>query len=259
MNIFSHRRNTLFVTVSAVLFLFTISNAYAGKIVLSNGEWNLTDTGFTTSPLNDPAAYATNVAGWFTGGGTGNFLAYSNNFGLTGNYLASAMTSAGNMWTVSMAAPFTLATLLSYDGVFLAGNPVDNQVLIDYVNAGGNVYLAGGTGWGGPFAEAAQWNTFLNAFGLGFGAPYNGVGGNIAISSTHPIFVNVDHLYQDNGNDTLDISVLDPRAQVLVSLNGHGLYAVYDSGPVGVAEPATFLLVVAGLAGLGFLKKRITT
>ena len=51
----------------------------------------------------------------------------------------------------------------------------NNAVLIDYVNAGGNVYLAGGTGAGGAAAEAAQWNTFLNYFGLGFEPSYNGI------------------------------------------------------------------------------------
>jgi hypothetical protein len=257
MKNFTYTRKMVLVMVSAVLSLLMITTAHAGKIVLSNDEWNLSDYGFTVNPINDPVTYASNVAGWFTGGGAGSFLAYSGNFGLTGNSLASAMTSAGNTWIVSMADPFTLATLLGYDGVFLAGNPVDNHVLIDYVIAGGNVYLAGGTGYGGAAAEAAQWNTFLNAFGLGFGSFYNGVGGNISISSPHPIFANVDHLYQNNGNDTLDIIASDPRAQVLLSLNGHGLYAVYDSGPVAAPEPATFLLIGAGLAGAGFLRKMI--
>jgi hypothetical protein len=59
------------------------------------------------------------------------------------------MTSAGHSWTVSTAVTFDLPTLLQYEGVFLAGNAVDNQVLINYVNNGGNIYLAGGTGWGG--------------------------------------------------------------------------------------------------------------
>lgn len=247
------------VLMAATLFFSIASAASAGKIVLANDEWTLSETGFS-NPVDDPGIFATNVAAWFAGGSSGSFLAYSNNFGFTGASLANAMAGAGYSWTVSTAGTFDLPTLSGYDGVFLGGFAADNSVLIDYVNAGGNVYLAGGTArLGSAAAEAAAWNTFLNNFGLGFDAPYNNVMGSIAVSSGHPIFNGVDSLYQNNGNNTLDLFALDPNNEVLVSLNGNGLYAIYESAAAQVPEAATLLLLGAGLAcvaGIG-RKKRI--
>jgi hypothetical protein len=64
-------------------------------------------------------------------------------------------------------------------------------VLIDYVKAGGNVYLCAGTGWGGAQPKADRWNTFLNAFGLNFAGAYHGITGNQTVNSSHPIFAGV--------------------------------------------------------------------
>jgi hypothetical protein len=100
--------------------LVSISNAHAqGKIVVANDEWILSDSG--TGAPNDPGVFALNVANFFSGS-TGSFLAYSGNFGLVGNSLANTMTGAGYGWTVSTAAPFTLATLQNYNAVFLGGS-----------------------------------------------------------------------------------------------------------------------------------------
>lgn len=247
-----------------VLTSFTLSHtAQAGKIVLANDEWTLGNTGFANAGGTNAATFAKNVAAWFTGGGTGSFLVYTDNFGLVQSNLQAAMTGAGHTWTINTGIGFTLANLSAFDAIFLGGPAFSYNatVLTDYVNTGRNVYLMGGTGIGGAAAEAARWNPFLNNFGLGFGSPYNGVIGNIPISSPHPIFVGVTQLYQNNGNDALDLIATDPLTDVLVSFGGHDLYAVFDSSAGNVIpEPSTWLLLgigVLGIFGMSWLRRRV--
>jgi hypothetical protein len=203
-----------------------------GKIVVVNDDWILSDTGFVAP--NGPGMFAANVASWFTDGSEGKFHAYSDHFGLTGSSLASAMTGAGHTWTTGTSGfTFDLATLKQYDGIFLLVAPADNNVLIDYVESGGNVYLA----YSGDGSQLdKQYDTFVNHFGLGLGTINNGIAGNVAISSSHPIFSNVDHLYNVNGSDIVDLDPADPRQTVLVSQSDHGLYAVFDGGISNFAQ-----------------------
>jgi hypothetical protein len=168
-----------------------------GKIVVSNDEWPLSETGFSQAP--DAATFARNIAAWFTGGQPGDFLVYSTNFSLTEfspdpsalpvpSPLCPTLIAARHTCTVNPSLPFDLPTLQGFNGVFLAGKVnggvPDNTVLIEYVEHGGNVYLAGGTGMPGGFRdaseEAAAWNPLLNHFGLAFeGSTYNGVSGTL--------------------------------------------------------------------------------
>lgn len=199
-----------------------------GKIVVANDEWTLSQTGFNAP--SDSAIYARNVAEWFTGGEPGAFLVYSSNFGLVGAGLQSTMVDAGHTWTISTSAAFTVSNLLNYDAVFVgglvSGAVPNNQVLIDYVAAGGCVYLCGGTGFSN---EGNAWNTFLNAHGLSFANVYNSISGQRPISSAHPVMEGVDTLYQNSGNSITDLDLLsDANLVIATHSNGAGLYAVYS-------------------------------
>jgi hypothetical protein len=220
---------------TADIYVPAVATPWPGKIFVSHDEFLLSDYGYLQTP--DAHQLALNVAAWFTGGRPGRFLVHSSHYALTGADLASTMTAAGHTWVVSMDATFTLANLRRYDGVFLAGDPVDNAVLIDYVHAGGHVYLEGGTGIGGNIVEAAHWNHFLNAFGLALG-PYYDFGrppGVYSIVSNSPLFAGVTTLYEDIGNPVVKLDPADPEVQVLVSDNGQALFATYATPVVAVA------------------------
>ena len=197
-----------------------------GKIVVNEDEWPLSSKGFEYCS-EDATTYCTNVAKWFVGkGNKGNFLAYSTNYGVNSAQLKNAMEGAGHTWTLDATVPFTIESVKQYDGIFLSGNVADNQVLIDYVNGGGNVYLCGGTGAvaGGAAGEAEQWKSFLNAFGFEFeGKSYNGWDGArpIANTDTHPVLAGVTHLYFCGGSAVNDIKPDDTKNGILVS---------YDTG-----------------------------
>jgi hypothetical protein len=248
----------LCAALAGMLLALGVGRAEAGMIVVNHDEWTFSNTGF--SQAANTGTFALNVANFFSGGGAGNFLVLSNNFGLTQSALMTTMTGASHSWTINSALPVTAANLAPYDGVFLAGPTASGATnaaqLTAYVNGGGNVYLAGGTGQfaGGSAAEAAAWNFFLNNFGLGFGTPYNGIGGVIPIVSANALFSGVSALYFDNGNDTLDLLLLDPSQTVIASHNGRGLFAVYN--PQAIPEPAPLALFGLGLALLVLMGRR---
>ncbi|UQA55552.1 lamin tail domain-containing protein [Polyangium aurulentum] len=213
-----------------------------GKVFVCGDEWTTSDTGFTKAPA--ARAFVQNLASWFTGGRPGKFLVYSTNFGLTQNSFLSALKAAGHTVTTSISATFTAQALAEYDAVFLAGNAADNNVLIEYVKSGGNVYLCGGTGAGGSGAgEANQWKTFLNAIGLRFEPIWNGFDGNFVPPQDHPVLKGVAALYCSNGNPVSDIDPESPANQVVSGFGaGQGLLAFFDASllPQRVAITSIF-------------------
>lgn len=202
-----------------------------GKIVVNADEWTFSNDGFKAAP--DAAIFANNIAKWFVGDRVGKFHAYSTNFGLTQSALAETLKKAGHTWTTGTNIAFDLPVLLTYDGIFVGGNAANNPVLIEYVKAGGNVYVMAGTGGGSAQAEADRWNPFLNAFGFKFLGQYNGINGTQTVNSSHPIFAGVKALFQNNGNYIVDLDSASQTNQlVLTHSSGQGLIATFD----GTAE-----------------------
>jgi len=226
-----------------------VAPASAGKIVVNHDEWTMSD-GQPNAGL-----FAANIANWFSPGGPGSFLVYTNNFGVNNTTFLNALAAAGHSVSVNTAASFDLPTLSAYDGIFLGGylGAYDASVLSSYVNGGGNVYLMGGTA--GVANEDTVWDGFLNNFGFDFGASWNGIGGAFAVTSSHPIFAGVASLYYNNGN-TVTLFGANPYASIVESYNGAGLIGVYDA-PVGaVPEPATFGLTACCLLAAGWALRR---
>lgn len=224
------------ISDTTLLTVTTICEKYdaeQGRIIVNNDEWTLSDGIPDTDyePFagpNNAGTFAKNIASWFTGCVPGKFLVYSENHGLTGSNLADAMTSEGHTWTVDSSVTFNLSTLMQYDAVFLGDIPADNAVLINYVNAGGSVYVMGGTTLENPKTASTFWNTFLKHFGLQYSTQHNTFRGDIPISSTHPILCGLGDLLMITGNSITDLEPSNAKNQVIAKYQGQGLIAIYD-------------------------------
>jgi hypothetical protein len=247
------------------MLLAFMASASAGRIVVNHDEWTISDSGRGIAGAASFDAFVGNLASYMNiDGGACSYLVYSSSFGLTGSSFASAMSGAGCSLT-TYTGPFNtgLGLLSNYDGVFLAFNPSTSvpATLASYVDAGGSVYIAAGTGIGGPITEAAFWNAFLNDYGLNLlGTSYNGCCGVDAVSGTHPLLDGVSQLYYDNGN-TVSLSGGNPNASIIeFSSAGLGLIGVFDDvsiepPPPGVPSPGTLLCLAVGLFVMTVLRR----
>lgn len=239
------------------LGLFVPATGTAGIVIVNHDEGTLSNLGVNA------AQFGANIANYFAGGPGGNFLIYSNNaFRLANSTLITAITSAGHTVTVDPGITFDLPTLSGYTGVFLGGyvGPYSAAVLTDYVNNGGNVYLAGGTG--SIAFEDSVLDPFLANFGFNCGFSYNGIFGKFAPTTSQPIFAGVPSLLYNNGNTVLLTgSTPDARLIAVHPVTGDGLIGIYErtgggGGGGEIPEPSTLALVGAGFLAAGLLRRR---
>ncbi|MBX9604417.1 MAG: PEP-CTERM sorting domain-containing protein [Bryobacteraceae bacterium] len=243
----------------SLVFLAAALPGQAGTIIVNHDEWTTSNTGFSQAGATSTGNFVRNVANLLTGG-SGDILIYSSNFSLNESQFLNTLTGAGytvRRQDVNPIGLFSLPNLIGFEAIFLAGVPVpaDLSVLQAYVNQGGGVYLAGGTAAipGGSSGEAAAWDAFLNAFGLDFAATYNGITGNVAPTTAHPLFNGVTTLYYNSGNS---VSVSGSGAAVVATgAQGLGLIGVFDD-TVGVPEPGTASLLLVGALGFLALRRR---
>jgi hypothetical protein len=231
----SPRTTSTVTTTSSAIVVPGVQTPWPGQIFAANDEWALSDAGYAAAP--DAEKLALNLAKWFTRGRPGKFLVYSTNWSVTGQRLAQTMTTAGHSWIVDSTMEFSLPNLLKYNAVFVAGDILDNSVLIDYVRAGGNVYLAGGTAWYGAYTEAGRWNAFLNAFGLNFDyEPLPIWRVVLPVDSTSPLLTGVSSLWllDDYGMAVQRLDARSPYTKTVLAYSGSGLYATYSTDVITV-------------------------
>jgi len=198
-----------------------------GIVVLSNDDWVLSDTAFTRLPtattnltLNLARLLATR---------TRRIHAYSDYFSLTGARLSSTLNGAGYIFTSGLGISLDLATLSQYDAVFL-GIPFPPAstltVLQQYVAQGGNLYIHAGNGAATPNLVPDFWNPLLTRYGLSLGTGFNGLNGDIAVSSSHQVFNGVSAVFVNGGHPVTGCCVV-ARAP-----NGTALFAISQGGRI---------------------------
>ncbi|MFN7898208.1 MAG: hypothetical protein ACK5N0_00890 [Synechococcaceae cyanobacterium] len=201
-----------------------MSETLTGKLLVLHDEYMLSDHAIQQAP--DTETFINNIAKVLTDGKGGRFLDastyYTTNPTVQGTALEKSLSSPPYAFKRDRSASLDLNTLRNYEVVFIGGEQVDNQMLIDYIKLGGSVCVIAGTGHGGSESEAAGWNQLLAAFGLRLESSYNDITGVRSVtSSTHPLFAGVNSLYQYWGQTVKLLP--DSKASIIMTADSQGL------------------------------------
>ncbi len=239
------------VITAMLLIACTVGALNAGTIVVGDDI----NTFSSSIAGSNEQTFAVNVASLLTAGDpTKNLLLIQSGTDSTRNFapgVISALTAAGFNVTVTSNES---TSLTGYNAVFVGQSYptvgfVNNTSLINFANGGGGVYIVGGVG---PDAanEAAGWSTFLNNYGLGLAAAYNGFT-NIPTTGTNAIFNGVSSINVGNGQSIIDLGT-NPNAQVVETYKGQNVFAIVNvSSTQPTPEPGTIGLLFTAFAALG--------
>jgi hypothetical protein len=255
------RRFNYALAIVTLLILAAIPTV-AQSIVVSNDE-QFTSQNYLSA--DNDQLLVTNIAAWLTSGVPGKrILILSSNPGLNNaaliSYLGPGTGNLGYAVTTTVTAPATLVNGTGaplYDAVFVSGDcrydslafattscsagfAALDAVLVNYVNAGGNVFLEVGlvcdTG-------GVTWDPFLNAFGMAIAPGCNGISQqNVNVSSFQgqtpygpALFAGVNSVYIDEGEDVQPFGTVC-GAQIFTT-GGNGLYGAWRPCACGQTGP----------------------
>ena len=233
---------------AAIILAILTTTVHASRVMIVADDWVFTNTGFSSSPTST-TNFALNVASYLTNSSSGSIHAYSTFQSLTQSSLVNTLNNAGYTYTTGTGIAFDLATLSAYDALFLGSTfltTAELNVLTDYVNNGGGVYIHGGLGASNPGGTATAWNGFLSQYGLAFGSTISSIGGNIAITSSDPLLEGVAALYMQQPHTITGCCVV-----ATATSNGMALIA-----KTAVPLPAAIWLFGSGIIGLVAVARR---
>ncbi|MEM8637994.1 MAG: hypothetical protein AAGG51_04125 [Cyanobacteria bacterium P01_G01_bin.54] len=220
----------------------TTQKVYAAKIIVGHDV----NTFGSRVANSEEENFAVNVANFLTTDSPDqNILLYESNPGDGSRNFSIGVIEALSDEGFSITLTSDYQTPFSgFDAIFVAQDfPtvdfLDNTDLIDFVDSGGGVYLAGGVGGDGPSAEAAGWNTFLGNYGLAFAPNYNSIN-NVVITNTHPIFAGVNSLRSGNGQSIINLGT-HPNSEIVQFSGSQGVYAVVDTPSESIPEPSSIV------------------
>lgn len=219
-------KSVLLVTTATLLIVGTRTQCLLADIVIAH---DVNTLGSSYAGDNEQI-FAVNVANFLTANRkTKKLLLFESNPGDgSRNFSKGVLNALSNSgFEVTVTSDYS-TSFANFDAIFVAqGYPnvrfLNNSDLINYVDAGGGVYLTGGVDLQAD-REAAGWNPFLNNYGLAFESFHNSFD-NVTITSTHPIFANVTSLNCYVGQRIIDLGT-NPYAQIVQTEASQGVYAV---------------------------------
>ncbi|MBD5778291.1 tandem-95 repeat protein [Pelagicoccus sp. NFK12] len=192
----------------------------AGALVVCSDEWALSDHAYSVAPTT--SAFALNVIRLFADEPGSTFLARSEAGyrGFAQSEFIGDVEDEGHAMVVDPYGPLSLEYLSSFSAVFVdATYPVDRDLLGQYLESGGNVYITMASAFVDPLDEAEFWNPFLAEYGMSIASSWNGLNANIPMETGNALSEEVERLYYWNG---ASITLQDPDDPALTVVQKSG-------------------------------------